>query len=73
MGFQIQKRGEGRVEIQPELTQVGDKIIGSTAWIGADGQRRERYQVLTLRDGKIVDMQGCTSRRQAERYARRRS
>jgi len=33
---------------------------------------KERYQVLTLRDGKIVDMQGCTSRREAERFARRR-
>jgi hypothetical protein len=30
-----------------------------------------RYQVLTFRDGKIVDMQGCSSRREAERFARR--
>jgi hypothetical protein len=69
--FQIEKRGAGRIEVQPEFTQVGDKVIGSTTWLGADGQRRERYQVLTLRDGKIVDMQGCASRRQAERFARR--
>jgi hypothetical protein len=27
--------------------------------------------VLTVQDGKIVDMQGCSSRRQAERFARR--
>ncbi len=46
-------------------------MIGSTTWLGADGKHRERYQVLTLRDGKIVDMQGCSSRRQAERFARR--
>ena len=72
MTFQIQKRGENRVEVQPEFTQVGDKIIGSTRWLAADGTRGERYQVLTLRDGKIVDMQGCASRRQAERFARRR-
>lgn len=73
MKFQIQKRGERRVEIQPEFTQVGDdKIIGSTQWLGADGRRNERFQVITLRDGKIVDMQGCTSRREAERCARRR-
>ena len=73
MQFQIQKRGERRIEIQPEFTQVGnDKIIGSTHWFGADGQRHERFQVLTLRDGKIVDMQGCRSRREAERLARRR-
>ncbi len=72
MQFQIQKRGERRIEIQPEFTQVGDDtIIGSTHWLGDEGQRQERFQVLTLRDGKIVDMQGCASRREAERFARR--
>ena len=72
MQFQIQKRGERRIEIQPEFTQVGDDtIIGSTQWLGDEGQRQERFQVLTLRDGKIVDMQGCASRRDAERFARR--
>jgi ketosteroid isomerase-like protein len=70
--FQIQKRGESRLEVQPEFKQVADnKIIGSTQWLGADGVRHERFQVLTLRDGKIVDMQGCASRREAERFARR--
>ena len=58
--------------VRPDFTQVGDdRIIGSTEWLGADGIRHESYQVLTLRDGQIVDMQGCTSRRQAERFARR--
>ena len=72
MKFQIQKRGERRFEVQPGFSQVGaDKIIGSTQWLGADGRRHERFQVLTLRDGKIVDMQGCASRREAERFARR--
>ena len=72
MTFQIKKRGERRIEVQPEFLQVGDnKIIGSTQWLGADGIRQERYQVLTLRDGKIIDMQGCASRRAAERFARR--
>jgi hypothetical protein len=72
--FQIEKRGERRIEVKPEFTRVGDdKIIGSTQWLGADGTRHERFQVLTLRGGKIVDMQGCTSRRQAERFARRGS
>ena len=46
-----------------------DRIIGSTVWLDEDGKRIERYQVLTIRDGKIVDMQGCTSKRQAERFA----
>ena len=71
MKFQIKKRGERRIEVEPEFTQVGDnKIIGSTQWMGADGRRHERFQVLTLRDGKIVDLQGCVSRRAAERFAR---
>jgi hypothetical protein len=69
--FQITKRGERRIDVQPEFTQVGAKIIGSTQWFGADGRRHERFQVLTIRNEKIVDMQGCASRREAERFARR--
>jgi hypothetical protein len=70
--FQIKKRGGRRVEVRPEFVQVDDdKIIGSTQWLGADGIRHECYQVITLRDGKIVDLQGCASRRAAERFARR--
>ena len=72
MKLQIKKRGAQQVDVQPEFTQVGDdKIISSTQWTGADGRRQERYQVLTLRDGKIIDVQGCSSRRAAERFARR--
>ena len=57
---------------RPEFTQVGDDtIIGSTEWMGADGSRHERYQVLRLRDDQIVGMQGCNSLSQAERFARR--
>jgi ketosteroid isomerase-like protein len=69
----IQKRGgRQRVAMQPEFTQVGDdRIITSTQWTRADGTRHERYQVLTFRDGKIIDMQGCASRREAERFAHR--
>ena len=70
MEFQIRKRGSRRIDVQPEFTQVGDnKLIGSTTWLDEDGRRQERYQVLTLRDGKIVDMQDCASRREAERFA----
>ena len=32
---------------------------------------RAAAEAFTLRDGKIVDMQGCASRREAERFARR--
>lgn len=74
MSFQLRKGGERRVEVQPEFSRVGeDTIIGSTRWLAADGRRGERYQVLTVRDGKIVDMQGFATRRQAERFARRKS
>jgi hypothetical protein len=67
--LQIQKRGERRAKVQPEFTQVGERIIGSTAWLGADGHRHERFQVLTIRNGKIVDMQGCASRRPDDSFA----
>jgi ketosteroid isomerase-like protein len=68
--LQLQFAKRRGVEIHPEFTQIGDRIIGTTRWIDADGRRGERYQVLTVRDGKIVDMQGCASRREAERFAR---
>ena len=62
MRFQIQKRGGRRLEVQPEFAQVGDKIIGSTHWLDADGRRQERFQVITLRGGKIADMDPCEAR-----------
>jgi hypothetical protein len=58
------------VQIQPTFEQIGDRIIGSTTWVDDDGSTVERFQVLTIRDGKIVDMQGCASRGEAERFAR---
>ena len=73
MTFQIRKRGDRRIDVQPEFTRVADDlIIGSTRWVNETGARQGRFQVLTLRDGKIVDMQGCATRRQAERFAHRR-
>lgn len=73
MRFQIRERGRRQIEVQPEFTQLGDDtIIASAHWLDADGASRERFQVLTLRNGKIVDLQGCATRRQAERFARRK-
>jgi hypothetical protein len=58
--------------MQPSFTQVGnDTIIGSTQWEDADGVRESRYIVLSIDDGKIIDMQACGSMREAERFARR--
>jgi hypothetical protein len=74
LSHQIRKRASRRIEVRPDFTLVGDDIvIGSTQWLGADGRRQERFQVLTVRDGKIVDLQGCRTRRQAERFARRKN
>jgi hypothetical protein len=68
--FQVQKRGP--IEVHPEFEQVrDDKIIGSTRTTGEDGRRAERFQVITFRDGRIIDLQGCKTRREAERFARR--
>ena len=71
MQFQIQKSAQHRVEVEPKFERVGDdKIISSTSWLGSGGRRQERFQVITLRDGKIADMQGFASHRKAERFAR---
>jgi hypothetical protein len=71
LAFQIKKRGQAP-RVVPEFTELGDdKIIGSTVWSNERGDRIERFQVITFRNGKIVDMQGCSSRREAERFARR--
>jgi hypothetical protein len=71
LAFQIKKRGEAP-RVVPEFTEVGDdKVIGSTVWRNEHGKRVERFQVITFLNGKITDMQGFQSRRQAERFARR--
>jgi hypothetical protein len=72
LSFQFQKRGDRRIEVRPEYVMVGDDtIIGSTQWTRDDGRRQERYAVIRFRDSKIIDMQECESRREAERFARR--
>ena len=69
MAFQANKG----FEVQPEFEQVdANTIIGSLRWQADDGRRRERFQVVTVRDDKIADLQGCASRREAERFIRRR-
>jgi hypothetical protein len=69
------KAGSGGWKIDNlSLTQVGeDKIIGSAQLMDDDGKPGESNPVvITFRDGKIRDMQGCTSRHEAEQFARRR-
>jgi hypothetical protein len=70
--LQIEKQRRGRLALRPDFRWIGDdKIIASTRWTGEDGHNVARFQVITIRNGKIVDMQGCASRRSAERFARR--
>jgi hypothetical protein len=55
------------------FARVGDdKVIGTAQLRDDDGKPRERNPVvITFRDGKIVDMQGCATRGEAEQFARR--
>jgi hypothetical protein len=69
--FQIQEHGPGRFLFEPTFTEIGEKLVGTTAWTDAQGTRHERHAVLTIRDGKIADMQVCGSWRQAKRFANR--
>jgi hypothetical protein len=71
--FAIDKRGGRLPPVEPEFTFVGDDmILCSTIWVNDDGTSSDLFQILTVRDGKIVDMQDCATRRRAERFARRR-
>jgi hypothetical protein len=70
--LQLDKLRPHGFEMRPKFAQVGDDtIIGSSSWLDEHGDRQERYQVLTIRDGKIADMQVCGSYRQAKRFAAR--
>jgi hypothetical protein len=70
--FQLAQRRDAGLDVQPTFTRVGeDIVIGSTAFADDEGRRSERFQVLTLRGGKIVDIQGCATRREADGFARR--
>jgi ketosteroid isomerase-like protein len=57
-----------------QVAQVGDCVVVGGRWTMADGSREVagRFsQVLRVRGGLIVEIQGCTSRRAAMTYARR--
>ncbi len=53
-----------------KVDQVGDRLVVGGHWTMEDGPRETAdrfFQVMTVCDGRIVDMQGCTSRRAALR------
>jgi ketosteroid isomerase-like protein len=57
-----------------QVAQVGECVVVAGRWEMADGSNEDAgrfYQVLRVRGGLIVDIQGCTSRRAAMAYARR--
>jgi len=56
-----------------QVEQVDDRVVIGGRWQmegGGDEQAGRFYQVLTVRDGLVVDIQGCGSLRAAQRYAR---
>jgi len=59
-----------------QFDRVGDRIVVGGRWTmddRGDEVAGRFFQVLTVREGRIVDIQGCTSHRAAMRYARRAS
>jgi ketosteroid isomerase-like protein len=57
-----------------QVDQVVDRVVVGGRWTMDDGSRETAgrfFQVFTVRDGRIVDIQGCTGRRAALRYAKR--
>jgi len=66
----LARRGGAEFVRDLELKRVGeDRVVGSADWLASDGGRQRRYQVLTVRDGKIVDIQGCSTAEEVEEYA----
>jgi ketosteroid isomerase-like protein len=71
-------KGEARPGVKEfsleKVAQVGECVVLGGRWTMADGSGEIAggfSQVLRVRGGRIVDIQGCTSRRAAMAYARR--
>ena len=65
--------GQARgLRIEPtELAAVGDAVVARSRWVTPAGEAGgEMHQVLRIRDGRIVDMEDCRTRREAEKLAR---
>ncbi|HEV8449852.1 MAG TPA: nuclear transport factor 2 family protein [Gaiellales bacterium] len=77
--FQLQvDKGRARPDADrfglEQLAQVGECVVVGGRWTMSDGSREDAgrfYQVLRVRGGLIVDIQGCTSHRAAMAYAHR--
>jgi hypothetical protein len=57
--------------------EIGQALIIEGRWEGRDPGQPERaypfFMVVTTRNGRIVEMQDCSSRDKAVRYAKRRA
>ena len=56
-----------------QVEQIGDRLVVGGRWTMEDGTSEEAgrfFEVLTVRAGRIVDIQGCRSHAAAIRYAR---
>ena len=60
--------GHAGVKLE-EIREVGNRIMLAAVEVMDDGEQAEAaerfFQVVTMRDGKIVDIQGCRSRKDA--------
>jgi ketosteroid isomerase-like protein len=67
------RAGPRRFQLE-QVEQVGRRLVIAGRWTAQGGSRPETrrfFQVLTVHDCKIIDIQGCNSRRAALAYARR--
>jgi ketosteroid isomerase-like protein len=58
-----------------QVEQIGDRVVVGGGWTTEEGApgTGSFFQVLTVDGGKIVDIHGCNSRREAMKYARQRT
>jgi hypothetical protein len=68
----LKARGGWTIDNSTFTRVADDKVIGTAELRDDDGKLRGRNPVvITFRGGKIVDMQGCATRGEAEQFARR--
>ena len=47
-------------------------MLATARWVDREGKPREFFQVVTVENGRIVDIQDCRDERTARRFAERR-
>lgn len=73
MQYAIERKATGRFRLPQEYEELdGGMVLAHSEWDVPEGGSESRHIVLTLREGRIADMQGFATRREALRFARRR-